>query len=82
MYCLRRFIVVLQELYCLLQRLLFIFVVCYLESMCVPSFILIGYCVSELNGPIVMYGLMLFIVVLYTRSTMFTELFICLYDQS
>ena len=32
--------------------------------------------------PIIMYGLRLFIVVLCTRSTMFTELFTCLYDQS
>ena len=32
--------------------------------MCIPSFVLIGCCVSELHGPIVMYGLRLFIVVL------------------
>ena len=44
-----------------------IIVVCSLKRMCVPSFILIGCCVSELHGhyvPIVMYGLRLFIVVL------------------
>ena len=45
-----------------------IIVVCSLKSMCVPNFIVIGYCVSELHGhiyvPIVMYCLRLFIVVL------------------
>ena len=40
-------------------------VVCSLKSMCVPSFIVIGYCVSELHGhPIIMYGVRLFNVVL------------------
>ena len=39
-------------------------VVCSLKSMCIPSFVLNGYCVSDLHGPIVMYGLRLFIVVL------------------
>ena len=42
-------------------------VVCSLKSMCIPSFVWIGCCVSELHGlyvPIVMYGLRLFIVVL------------------
>ena len=34
-------------------------VVCSLKSMCIPSFILIGCCVSELHVPIVMYGLRL-----------------------
>ena len=32
--------------------------------------------------PIVMYGLRLFIVVLYTRSIMFTDCLHILYDQS
>ena len=32
-----------------------IIVVCYLKSMCVPSFLLIGYCVSELHGHICPY---------------------------
>ena len=43
-------------------------VVCSLKSMCIPSFVLIGYCVGDLHGhiyvSIVMYGLRLFIVVL------------------
>ena len=44
-----------------------IIVVHSLKSMCVPSFIVISYCLSELYAiyvPIVMYGLRLFIVVL------------------
>ena len=47
-----------------------IIVVCSLKSMCVPSFIVIGYYLSELHVymdiyvPIIMYGLRLFIVVL------------------
>ena len=42
-----------------------IIVVCSLKSMCIPSFIVIGYCLSELYSiyvPMVMYGLRLFIV--------------------
>ena len=39
-------------------------VVCSLKSMRIPNFVLIGYCVSDLRGYIVMYGLRLFIVVL------------------
>ena len=51
MYCLRLFIVVLQELFTLFTTLFtVIIVVCSLKSMCVPSFIVIGYCVSELHG--------------------------------
>ena len=45
-----------------------IIVVCSLKSMCVPSFIVIGYCVSELRGHICPYCsvcLRLFIVVLH-----------------
>ena len=62
MYCLRLFIA-RTTLY---TTFTVIIVVC---SLSVPSFILIGYCVSELHGhklyvPIVMYGLRLFIVVL------------------
>ena len=41
MYCLRLFIVVLQEL----MFTTVIIVVCSLKSLCIPSFILIGYCV-------------------------------------
>ena len=53
MYCLRLFIVVLQELHCLLQRLLL--VVCSLRSICIPSFVLIGCCVSELHAHLCPY---------------------------
>ena len=42
-------------------------VVCLLKSMCIPRFVLIGCCMSELHGhlcPIIMYCLRLFVVVL------------------
>ena len=63
MYCLRLIIVVLQELHCNVYCFI---VVCSLKSMCIPSFVLIGCCVSymPIYVPIVMYGLRLFIVVL------------------
>ena len=53
MYCLRLFIVVLQELHCLLFTVKI--VVCLLKSMCIPSFVLIGCCVSELHGHLCPY---------------------------
>ena len=63
-----------------------VIVVCSLKSMCVPSFIVIGYCLSELHGhlhvcpyhnvwPEAIYCCL-------TRTTLFTELFTYLYDQS
>ena len=66
MYGLRLFIVVLQDLHSLLTYFL-IRVRGFLKSIRIPSFVLIGCCVSELHGhicPIVMYSLRLFIVVL------------------
>ena len=76
-YCLR---VVLQELHvqctctCTLFTAVFAMfnLLCSLNSVCIPSFVLIGYCVSELLCsstcimcvPIAMYGLKLYIVVL------------------
>ena len=57
-----------------------IIVVCSLKSMCVPSFIVIGYCVSELHGrycnilPEAVYCC-------YTRTTLFTKKFTCLYES-
>ena len=57
-----------------------IIVVRSLKSMCVPSFIVIVYCVSELHGrycnalPEAVYC--------FTRTTLFTKLFTCLYDHS
>ena len=44
MYCLRLFVVVLHYL------LHFLLLLLSLKSMCVPGFIVIGYCVSELHG--------------------------------
>ena len=51
-----------------------IIVVCSLKSMCIPSFVLIVYCVSELHGHLSShhnYGLRLFI---FTRTTLFTTM--------
>ena len=125
MYCLRLFIVVLQELHCLLNCLhvcievgipsqsfltlhllvseianvlpeavyccftrttLFtimftvMIVVRLLKSMCTPSFILIGCCVSELHGHLCPYRNVWpeAVYCCFTRTTLFT----CLYDQS
>ena len=55
MYCPRLFIVVLQELHCLLQYLLVAIVVYSPKSMCIQSFVLIGCCVSELHGHLCPY---------------------------
>ena len=69
MYSLRLFIVVLQELHCLPNYLELdvaitsssfvtphlLVVVSSSKSMCVPSFILIGCCVSELHGHLCVY---------------------------
>ena len=78
MYCLRLFNVVLQEL---TTTFTVIIVVCSLKSMCVPSFIVIGYCVSELHGHISHYCNILPEAV-YCCFTTTTKLCTCLYDQS
>ena len=61
-----------------------IIVVCSLKIMCVPSFIVIGYCVSELHGHRCPYCNVLpeDVYCCFTRTTLFTELFTCLYDRS
>ena len=61
-----------------------IIVVCSLKSMWVPSFILIGCCVSELHGHLRAYCNVWPEVVYccFPRTTLFTKLFTCLYDQS
>ena len=68
MYCLRLFIVVLQELHCLLQ--------CFV--------CMIGCCVSELHGHICPYRNVWpeAVYCCFTRTTLFTKLFTCLYDPS
>ena len=74
MYCLRLFIVVLQELHCLLQCLLI--VVCSLKSMCIPSFVLIGCCMSELHGHLSLYCNVWpeAVYCCFTRTTLFTKI--------
>ena len=78
MYCLRLFIA---------RTTLFttmFTVVCSLKSMCIPSFVLIGCCVSELLGHICPHRNVWPEAVYYcfTRTTLFTKLFTCLYDPS
>ena len=46
--------------------------------MCIPSFVLIGCCESELHGPIVMYGLRLFIVALQELHCLPNCLHVCM----
>ena len=81
MYCLRLFNVVFTRTTLFTTTFTVIIVACSLKSMCVPSFIVIGYCVSELHGcyfnvlPEAVYCC-------FTRTTLFTKLFTCLYDQS
>ena len=55
MYCPSLFIVVLQELPLFTTTFTFIIVVCSNTSMCIPSFILIGCCVSEIKGHLYLY---------------------------
>ena len=82
MYCLRLFIDKRSTLFTTTFSV--IIVVCSLKSMCVPSFIVIGYCVSELHGHICRYCNVLpeAVYCCFTRTTLFNKLFTCLYDQS
>ena len=77
MYCLRLFIVVSQELHCFTV----IIVVCSLKSMCVPSFVLIGCCVSELHGHLCPYCNVWpeAVYCCFTRTTLFTNKLTCRY---
>ena len=79
MYCLRLFYknyIVYYNVYCVM--------VCSLKSMCTPSFVLIGCCVSELHGHICPYRNVWpeAVYCCFTRTTSFTILFIYMYDQS
>ena len=61
-----------------------IIVVLSLKSMCIPSFVCIGRCVSELHGHICPYcnAWPEAVYCCFTRTTLLTKLFTCLYDQS
>ena len=74
MHCLRLFIVVLQELHCLLQCLQLLLWCVYLKTMCIPSVILIGCCVSELRDNLCPYRNVRPEAVYrcFTRTTLFT----------
>ena len=85
MYFLRLFIAVLQELYTLFTTMCTVMiVVCLLKSMCIPSFVLIGFCMSELHGHLCPYRNILpeAVYCCFTRTTLFSKLFTSLYDQS
>ena len=58
-----------------------IIVVCSLKSMCVPSFIVIGYCLSELYGHLCPYRNVWpeAVYCCLTRTTLFTKFLVCLY---
>ena len=82
MYCLRLFIVFFIKRTTLFTTMFtVVIVVCSLKSMCIPSFVLIGYCV---HGHICPYRKVWpeAIYCCFTRTTLFTKLFTCLYDQS
>ena len=51
-------------------------VVCLLKSMCIPSFVLIGCCVSELHCPH-RNVLPEAVYCCFTRTTLFSKLFTC-----
>ena len=60
-----------------------IIVVCSFKSMCIPSFVCIGRCVSELHGHICPYcNAWPEVYCCFTRTTLLTKLFTCFYDQS
>ena len=73
MYCLRLFIVVLQELHSMFTVII---VVCLLKRICMPSFVLIGCCVSELHGHLCPYRNVLpeAVYCCFTRTTLFTNM--------
>ena len=52
--------------------------------MCIPSFIVIGYCVSVSHGHVCRYCNVLpeAVYCCFTGTTLFTKLFTCPYDQS
>ena len=56
----------------------------FIESMCIPSFVLIGCCVSELRGHLCPYRNVLpeAVYCCFTRTALFTKLFTRLYDQN
>ena len=56
MHCLRLFIVVLQDRTTLFTTMFTVIIVVYLlKTMCIPSFVLIGCCVSEIRAHLCPY---------------------------
>ena len=83
MYGLRLFIVVLKEIPTFIEMFTAIFteiiLVCLLKSICMPRFVSIGCCVSELHAHLCPYRNVWSQVVYccFTRNATFTELFTC-----
>ena len=76
-----------EGVYCCFTRTTSMFtviiVVCLLKRLCIPSFVLIGCCVSELHGHLCPYRNVLpeAVYCCLTRTTLLIKLFTCLYDQ-
>ena len=56
-----------------------IIVVCSLKRMCIPNFVMIGFCVSELRGHLCPYRNVWpeAVYCCFTRTTLFTKTLIC-----
>ena len=74
----------LPELHCVLQCLPKVFLVCSLNGMYIPRFVLNGCCVSELHAYLCPHCNLRpdAVYCCFTRTALFTKLFICLYDLS
>ena len=59
-----------------------VMIVVFIEKYVYTSFVLIGCCVSELHGHVCPYLFPEAIYCCFTRTTLFSKLFTCLYDQS
>ena len=77
MYCLRLFIVFFTRITLFTTMFTVIIVVRSLKRMCIPSFV---YYVHGHICPIVVWPEAIHCC--FTRTTLFTKLFTCLYDQS
>ena len=77
-----------EAVYCCFTRTTTMFTVMigvyFFKRMCIPSFVLIGFCMSELHGHLCPYSNVLpeAVYCCFTRTTLFSKLFTCLYDQS
>ena len=77
MYCLRLFIVFFTRTTLFTAMFTVIIVVRSLKSMCIPSFVLIGHNICPYRN---VWAEAIYCC--FTRTTLLSKLFICLYDQS